>query len=816
MVGESVERIVLDFFETGQLPEGMNDALVVLIPKVEKPEQVTQFRPISLCNVLFKTITKAMVTRLKSIMPKLIGLAQSSFIPGRLSVDNIVVVQEAVHSMRRKKGKKGWMLLKLDLEKAYDRIRWDFLEDTLRVARFPDKWVNWIMRCVVGPSMHVLWNGRWKPIRLSRGGPQLSHICFADYLILFAEASVGQIRVIRRVLETFCIASGQKVSLDKSKIFFSENVSRNMERLITDESGIKATREVGKYLGMSILQKRINKDTFGETLGRVLSRLAGWKGCCLSFAGQLTLIRSVLSSVPVHTMSTISLPKSTLNSLDKASRSFLWGSTTEQRKLHLLSWRKVCQPKRAGGLGIRLSSDMNKALLAKIGWRLLHNVDSLWARVLRSKYKVKEPHDQSWLVTKGTWSSTWRSVALGLREIVMPGLSWIVGDGKHVKFWMNRWLVEKPLREVALLPLANETEEVRVCDLWRNGTGWLVEQLESLLTSSVILQLQSVVIDNVTGAKDRISWGERPDGRFTVGSAHAFFTRDNTPRQDLGAVFTRVWRVVVPERVRTFIWLGVHQVLMTNSERQRRHLSTSGVCQVCRGGDETILHVLRDCPAMEGIWRRIVPVRKRDRVQFVKDQTREATAAHQSVNINSRTRATWIERLVHWVRPSAGWVKVNTDGASRGNSGLASAGGVLRDELGCWCRGFALNIGICTAPLAELWGVYYGLCIAWDSKAQRVELEVDSEMVVGFLRTGIEEVHSLSFLVRLCHGFLSRDWIVRVSHVYREANRLADGLANYAFSLPSGFHSFTSVPDDVHPLFLEDSVGTGISRQVHL
>ncbi|CAA7048639.1 unnamed protein product [Microthlaspi erraticum] len=652
MVGESVERIVLDFFETGQLPEGMNDALVVLIPKVEKPEQVTQFRPISLCNVLFKTITKAMVTRLKSIMPKLIGLAQSSFIPGRLSVDNIVVVQEAVHSMRRKKGKKGWMLLKLDLEKAYDRIRWDFLEDTLRVARFPDKWVNWIMRCVVGPSMHVLWNGEktapitplrglrqgdplspylfvlclerlchlidcsitkgeWKPIRLSRGGPQLSHICFADYLILFAEASVGQIRVIRRVLETFCIASGQKVSLDKSKIFFSENVSRNMERLITDESGIKATREVGKYLGMSILQKRINKDTFGETLGRVLSRLAGWKGCCLSFAGQLTLIRSVLSSVPVHTMSTISLPKSTLNSLDKASRSFLWGSTTEQRKPHLLSWRKVCQPKRAGGLGIRLSSDMNKALLAKIGWRLLHNVDSLWARVLRSKYKVKEPHDQSWLVTKGTWSSTWRSVALGLREIVMPGLSWIVGDGKHVKFWMNRWLVEKPLREVALLPLANETEEVRVCDLWRNGTGWLVEQLESLLTSSVILQLQSVVIDNVTGAKDRISWGERPDGRFTVGSAHAFFTRDNTPRQDLGAVFTRVWRVVVPERVRTFIWLGVHQVLMTNSERQRRHLSTSGVCQVCRGGDETILHVLRDCPAMEGIWRRIVPVRKR-------------------------------------------------------------------------------------------------------------------------------------------------------------------------------------------------------------
>lgn len=146
-------------------------------------------------------------------------------------------MQEAVHSMRRKKGRKGWMRLKLDLEKAYDRIRWDFLEDTLVAAGLSETWVHWIMQCVSGPSMNVLWNGekteafkpsrglrqgdpispylfvlcmewlchligktivdsKWKPITLSRGGPELSHICFADDLILFAEASVSQIRVI--------------------------------------------------------------------------------------------------------------------------------------------------------------------------------------------------------------------------------------------------------------------------------------------------------------------------------------------------------------------------------------------------------------------------------------------------------------------------------------------------------------------------------------------------------------------------------------------------------------------------------------------
>ncbi|CAA7053604.1 unnamed protein product [Microthlaspi erraticum] len=85
---------------------------------------------------------------------------------------------------------------------------------------------------------HSVDSKEWKPISLSRGGPKLSHICFADDLILFAEASVSQVQVIRKVLETFCSASGQKVSLEKSKIFFSGNVSRELEMAISDASGI--------------------------------------------------------------------------------------------------------------------------------------------------------------------------------------------------------------------------------------------------------------------------------------------------------------------------------------------------------------------------------------------------------------------------------------------------------------------------------------------------------------------------------------------------------------------------------------------------
>jgi len=469
VVGQSVARFVLDFFVTGILPEGTNDALVVLIPKLAKPSTIMQFRPISLCNVLFKTITKTMMRRLQNVMSKLVGPAQSSFIPGRLSTDNILVVQEAVHSMRRKKGRKGWMLLKLDLEKAYDRIHWDFLHDTLVSVGLPDCWREWIMKCVAGPSMTLLWNGEkadpfkparglrqgdplspylfvlcmerlchqieisvaskeWKPINLSLGGPKLSHICFADDLILFAEASVAQIRVIRQVLERFCVASGQKVSLEKSKIFFSDNVSRDLATLISNESGIKATKDLGKYLGMPVLHKRINKDTFGDVVERVASRLAGWRCRFLSLAGRITLTKSVLSSIPVHTMSTISLPQSILNKLDSISRSFLWGSTMEKRKQHLIAWDRVCLPKHDGGLGIRCSTQMNKALLSKIGWRLLHDDVSLWSKILRSKYRVGDIHNRAWMVSKGTWSSTWQEWG-GDNSTHFTGLS---GDGGNL------------------------------------------------------------------------------------------------------------------------------------------------------------------------------------------------------------------------------------------------------------------------------------------------------------------------------------------------------------------------------------------------
>lgn len=116
IVGTSVCAFAFRFFETGVIHDGVNDTMLMLIPKVQNPEKITQFRPISLCNVSYKILTKTMTNRLKGIMPDIIGPFQSSFVPGRQITDNILIYQEILHSMRKKKGAKGYMVIKIDLE----------------------------------------------------------------------------------------------------------------------------------------------------------------------------------------------------------------------------------------------------------------------------------------------------------------------------------------------------------------------------------------------------------------------------------------------------------------------------------------------------------------------------------------------------------------------------------------------------------------------------------------------------------------------------------------------------------------------------
>ena len=122
LVGPSLCRMVMQLFETGYLEKGVNNTKIVLIPKVDNLEQWRHFRPISLCNVTYKLITKVIANRLKPFIGKLVSPMRSSFVKGRHILDNIIIVHELIHSMGKRRGKKGVIAIKVDLDKAYDRL----------------------------------------------------------------------------------------------------------------------------------------------------------------------------------------------------------------------------------------------------------------------------------------------------------------------------------------------------------------------------------------------------------------------------------------------------------------------------------------------------------------------------------------------------------------------------------------------------------------------------------------------------------------------------------------------------------------------
>lgn len=126
----------------------------------QSPETIKQFRPISLCNMLYKLVTKILVTRLKPLIPAWISHNQNSFIKGRSLNINLVVASEILHSMKRKIGKGGWFALKIDLEKAYDQIEWSFVRECLQNFQMDPVAINLIMDCISKAYSCVLINGR--------------------------------------------------------------------------------------------------------------------------------------------------------------------------------------------------------------------------------------------------------------------------------------------------------------------------------------------------------------------------------------------------------------------------------------------------------------------------------------------------------------------------------------------------------------------------------------------------------------------------------------------------------------------------------
>jgi hypothetical protein len=294
VVGEKVTEEVLNVLNGGDMPAEWNDTCIVLIPKTNKPECMKDLRPISLCNVVYKLVSKMLASRLKEILDEIISPNQSAFVPGRLITNNILLAYECTHFMRNKKhGKDTYAAVKLDMSKAYDREEWGFLERIMRRMGFVERWIERIMLCVTSVSYQVRVNGtltdvifpgrglrqgdplspylfllcaegfsallnkaeiegELEGIQICHGAPSFNHLVFADDSLVLIKATRESTKSLQNVLELYEICSGQTINLDKSPIMFSGNTKARHKAHVRSVLNIRAKAMTEKYLGLPV------------------------------------------------------------------------------------------------------------------------------------------------------------------------------------------------------------------------------------------------------------------------------------------------------------------------------------------------------------------------------------------------------------------------------------------------------------------------------------------------------------------------------------------------------------------------------------
>ena len=305
-VGPDVIDATLSVLNSGTMPPLLNHTFISLIPKIKSPKRAKDFHPISLCNVMYKLISKSIAKILK-----LISESQSAFMSNRLITNNILVAFETLHHLKnRRQGKTGFMALKLDMSKAYDRVEWVFLEKIMKKLGFDDKRIALISTCIrlvsfsvmvngepcglfhpnrglhqedpLSPYLFLLCakglhslikqaknNGTIRGVSLCKNGPRVSHLFFADDNLLFCRANNHDCGAILEVLDKYEQASGQQINRDKTQICFSTNMERSIQESIKALLRVAAITQYEKYLGLSSFVGRAKKQSFSYIRVRI-------------------------------------------------------------------------------------------------------------------------------------------------------------------------------------------------------------------------------------------------------------------------------------------------------------------------------------------------------------------------------------------------------------------------------------------------------------------------------------------------------------------------------------------------------------------
>ncbi|GKB71597.1 RNA-directed DNA polymerase, eukaryota, reverse transcriptase zinc-binding domain protein [Tanacetum coccineum] len=288
-------------------------------------------------------------------------------------VTNILLSQELLKGYDRNDGPNR-MAMKVDIQKAYDTVNWKFLEAVLKEFGFHEKMVDWVVKCITTTPfsicvivMEVLTLIVKDKVEKNRDfiyhfgckKVKLTHVCFADDLLMLCNRDIGSVKTLMEAIEDFGVVSSLMPNYGKSTIIFG-SMSNEDKQSILETVPFKVEKLPVRYLGVPLTSKRIRVKDCKVLTDKIKGRISNWKNKYLFYAGRLQLIASVLESIHVYWPSVFLLPLTVINNINKILKSFLWGHGDSSKAKAKVVWKNICRPKSQGGLGLKDLSVINE------------------------------------------------------------------------------------------------------------------------------------------------------------------------------------------------------------------------------------------------------------------------------------------------------------------------------------------------------------------------------------------------------------------------------------------------------------------------